>query len=554
MTIKLGAGAASRHRACAKLASKLLDLGFDGEMGYNQLLYPTPDSRRELLSWLVDRLPRTEEEEQTLASSALDAAATYWQRAASAVAGWRAQAWRLSSCRVPFDKKSWQTWPAEQNEYATQRVPKNCEPTPTLLELAALAQSAMVTPVVGLLEEDEVGENTSKNDARGRTVLGENAADLEFTSDASLRDILAAMDQAKGGDSIHTNTSALGRLAHAAMFTDTIQSQTIEKKETDEDATIKKESIAARLTRELEELQLEFASERNIALELETERETLERTTKPELETKVKALHEQGTKLEQQYTVHRRTLELLPEAAANVTKLQELCLAAEGKLAELEAEWETHRGPLVTEIESKSSEKAKRKQRARAMVDDMKRRRADVRQMLLDLAEKDDRSARLEAEYKKMPKNVNRALYTYRILDIIGSIAKQKKEIHKIIDDIRRVQKQNNKISDTLRRTEAVADERVYQEANAQKQDPAMVQSYRYLSDLRHLFETIVTTISNTGARDREARDHHTKAKQLQSRLDANNLKRVLDDLHQVKTENDTLIARLKGASAPGGK
>jgi len=113
---------------------------------------------------------------------------------------------------------------------------------------------------------------------------------------------------------------------------------------------------------------------------------------------------------------------------------------------------------------------------------------------------------------------------------------------------------QNNKISDTLRRTEAVADERVYQEANAQKQDPAMVQSYRYLSDLRHLFETIVTTISNTGARDREARDHHTKAKQLQSRLDANNLKRVLDDLHQVKTENDTLIARLKGASAPGGK
>jgi len=178
------------------------------------------------------------------------------------------------------------------------------------------------------------------------------------------------------------------------------------------------------------------------------------------------------------------------------------------------------------------------------MVDEMKRCRADMQQMLLDLAAKDDRAKLLEAEYAKMPKNVNRALYTYRIMDVISSVAKQKKEITKVIDDVRRVQKQNNKISDTLRRTEAIADERVYQAGLGS--DPAAVQAYRYLCDLRHLFESLVALISDAGARDREARDHETKRKQLQSRVDANNLKRILDDLNQVKNENDKLIAKLK--------
>ena len=167
--------------------------------------------------------------------------------------------------------------------------------------------------------------------------------------------------------------------------------------------------------------------------------------------------------------------------------------------------------------------------------------------MVLDVRAKDESAKLLEARYEKMPKNVNRALYTYRIMDIINSIAKQKTEITKIVGDIRVVQKENNKVSATLTRTEALADERVFQAANAHNKDADMVLAYRHLSDLRKLFETTVAVIAETGARERETRDHDSKKKQLKARVSATNLHRILDDLAQVKKENATLLAQLRG-------
>ena len=73
-----------------------------------------------------------------------------------------------------------------------------------------------------------------------------------------------------------------------------------------------------------------------------------------------------------------------------------------------------------------------------------------------------------------------------------------------------------------------------------------MVLAYRHLSDLRKLFETTATVISETGAKEREARDLDSKKKQLKARVSATNLNRILNDLAQVKQENGTLLAQLR--------
>ena len=202
--------------------------------------------------------------------------------------------------------------------------------------------------------------------------------------------------------------------------------------------------------------------------------------------------------------------------------------------------------PLVEKIRASRAELRRRKLKAKAMVDEMKRCRGEMNAMVLDVRDKDDRHRLLEERYAAMPKNVNRALYTYRIMDIIKQIAKQKGEITKIVDDIRSVQKENNKIGATLQRTEALADERVFQEANAGGKDPQLVAAYRSLSDLRKLFEKTVTVISETGAKEREARDLDSKKKQLKARVSTANLDKILADLGQVKQENAGLVARLR--------
>lgn len=49
------------------------ELGYPGDCGYNQLLYPTEDSMRDILNWLMNKLPRAEEDrtEEVLGPNAL---------------------------------------------------------------------------------------------------------------------------------------------------------------------------------------------------------------------------------------------------------------------------------------------------------------------------------------------------------------------------------------------------------------------------------------------------------------------------------------------------
>ena len=76
--------------------------------------------------------------------------------------------------------------------------------------------------------------------------------------------------------------------------------------------------------------------------------------------------------------------------------------------------------------------------------------------------------------------------YTYRIMDIIKQLRKQKVEINRVISNIREVQSQINAVTAKLKRTEALADEQLYQTARESK-DAAHVESYRHLASLREV-------------------------------------------------------------------
>jgi len=59
-----------------------------------------------------------------------------------------------------------------------------------------------------------------------------------------------------------------------------------------------------------------------------------------------------------------------------------------------------------------------------------------------------------------------RSSYTRRILEIIGNIKKQKREITKVLQDTKDIQKDINTLTGRLDRTFAVADELIYKVCN----------------------------------------------------------------------------------------
>jgi len=66
--------------------------------------------------------------------------------------------------------------------------------------------------------------------------------------------------------------------------------------------------------------------------------------------------------------------------------------------------------------------------------------------------DKQTKSQEVADDIDKLPKNINRLLYTHRILDITASIGKQNKDIDKITADIREIQKTINTNMSSLER------------------------------------------------------------------------------------------------------
>lgn len=70
------------------MAARIKDMGYLYDCGYNQLLYPVEAQTRNLLKWLVERLPRSEEEG---AQEVLGASALMNRRIVHALEAWKAQ-------------------------------------------------------------------------------------------------------------------------------------------------------------------------------------------------------------------------------------------------------------------------------------------------------------------------------------------------------------------------------------------------------------------------------------------------------------------------------
>jgi len=83
--IKLPSGPASRHRLCTDMARQIKSMGYSGECGYNQLLYPAELTTKPILEFVVEKLPHSAEEEQ---EEVLSASALLSRRIRAALIDW----------------------------------------------------------------------------------------------------------------------------------------------------------------------------------------------------------------------------------------------------------------------------------------------------------------------------------------------------------------------------------------------------------------------------------------------------------------------------------
>uniref|UniRef100_A0A8C3UTN0 Coiled-coil domain-containing protein 22 n=1 Tax=Catharus ustulatus TaxID=91951 RepID=A0A8C3UTN0_CATUS len=172
------------------------------------------------------------------------------------------------------------------------------------------------------------------------------------------------------------------------------------------------------------------------------------------------------------------------------------------RIVSLAGQWERHRGPLLAEFRQlralrDSRESSRRLAETRAL---LQRSRAAAE----EARRKETLHGQLLAELEALPRDVSRAVYTQRILEIVGNIRKQKEEIGKILEDTRALQKEINALVGKLERTFSVTDELLFKDA---KRDEVVRKAYKYLAALHENCAQLIQTIEDTGTIQREIRD-----------------------------------------------
>lgn len=170
--------------------------------------------------------------------------------------------------------------------------------------------------------------------------------------------------------------------------------------------------------------------------------------------------------LEEQLAIRKKTVNLINDAPANILRLKEEIKDHEKKMNALKEKFNSVREPLEKENESLQASLANRQLEYQNMIIETKELRRQIDELNAELSEKEALVAELTQEMasnaKEISRSTNRQFYTKRILEIVETIDKQRKEIEKILIETRAVQKDINQLSGKLERLFNTTDETLY--------------------------------------------------------------------------------------------
>eukprot|EP00118_Oscarella_pearsei_P001418 m.7394 g.7394 ORF g.7394 m.7394 type:complete len:622 (+) comp18556_c0_seq1:19-1884(+) len=564
---KLPASMSARFRACTALAEACKNLKYRSEMGYQTFLYPNENDLRGLLMFLVEKLPReaSDATSEQLSSFALLKRAIGAEMVKSLSKPWippfrpqlagRFRPFHASMVDVPSGVGDLTvTLPKEKKRYfngmnlnfLTSQPPAKKDGAPSILENNAAEVTAAQEwdtewNQLGLrsrLPEEEY--KAQKRQKVQKKIADQLRASMQLATGSGLAADFQQLIGSFGG-----REAALGkgsRFTHTEKLQfakDGAESGVLSERprvETEEELKQKRADEVASLQAKLDELTSKLES-----MDIDIKKFTVNSARIAELTASAKAANKEQ---EDAYRVKKLTIDLLPEADKNIEKLQQVVNSTAQRLVTLAEQWESHRVPLIAKYrelkevnESRMSESAKRLEEIRELRERMKEVADETRM-------KDELYNQLVQDVERQKKDVNRSSYTRRIMEIVSNIKKQRKDIDKVLVDTRHLQQEINLLDGKLDRTFIVTDEQIFKDA---KKDEACRTAYKHLAKLHETCGSVVASVIETGVVLREIRELEEQIETERQKSVHSSLEKISDDLKQMKQENSSLVAKIKG-------
>ncbi|XP_008585359.1 PREDICTED: coiled-coil domain-containing protein 22 isoform X1 [Galeopterus variegatus] len=565
----------ARFRLAMSLAQACMDLGYPLELGYQNFLYPSEPDLRDLLLFLAERLPpdASEDADQPAGDSAILLRAIGSQIRDQLALPWvppllrtpKVQHLQGSAFQKPFhasrlvvpelssrgEARAFQVSPLLLP--APSQVPQRAGRVASLLEHHAIQlcqHTGLERPgdedwlrrTPRLPPQEEIQAQRQRLQKHLAEHLRQSWGPLGAPTQA--RD-LGEMLQAWGSGA-RTGASKGSRFTHSKKFTFHVEPQAPVAQVSDVLATSRQpeQDTWAAQEQELESLQEQLEGVNCSIEEVEADMKTLGMSL-VQVETECRQCELSTVEREQALRLKSRAVELLPDGATNLTKLQLVVESSAQRLIHLAGQWEKHRVPLLAEYRH-----LRKLQDCREL--ESSRRLAEIQELHQSVWAAAEEARRKEEVYKQLvseletlPRDVSRLAYTQRILEIVGNIRKQKEEITKILSDTKELQKEINSLSGKLDRTFAVTDELVFKDA---KKDDAVRKAYKYLAALHENCSQLIQTIEDTGTIMREVRDLEEQIETEMGKKTLSNLEKIREDYRALRQENTGLLGRVREA------
>ncbi|KAI4545412.1 coiled-coil domain-containing protein 22 [Ovis canadensis] len=564
----------ARFRLAMSLAQACMDLGYPLELGYQNFLYPSEPDLRDLLLFLAERLPTdaSEDADQSAGESAI------LRAIGSRIRDHLALPWVPPLLRTP--KLQYLQGSAHQKPFHASRLvmPELSSrgesrefqagpllpPVPTQVpQLAARAASLLEHHAIQLCQH--TGRDRAGDEAWGhRTSRLPAQEDTRAQRQRLQKHLAEHLRQTWGRPGPPQQARDLGellqawgagtrpgapkgsRFTHSKKFTFHLEPEAQAAQVSDVPATSQRpeQDTWAAQEQELESLREQLEGVNHNIEEVEANMKTLG-INLVQVETECRQSELSIVEREQALRLKSQAVELLPDGAANLAKLQLVVESSAQRVIHLAGQWEKHRVPLLAEYRHLRKLQDCRELESSRRLAEIQELHQSVRAAAEEARRKEEVYKQLVSELETLPKDVSRLAYTQRILEIVGNIRKQKEEITKILSDTKELQKEINSLSGKLDRTFAVTDELVFKDA---KKDDAVRKAYKYLAALHENCSQLIQTIEDTGTIMREVRDLEEQIETEMGKKTLSNLDKIREDYRALRQENAGLLGRVREA------
>ncbi|XP_048191585.1 coiled-coil domain-containing protein 22 isoform X2 [Perognathus longimembris pacificus] len=533
----------ARFRLAMSLAQACMDLGYPLELGYQNFLYPSEPDLRDLLLFLAERLPSdaSEDADQPAGDSAILLRAIGSQIRDQLVLPWvppllrtpKLQHLQGSGLQKPFHASRLVLPELNSREESKEfQASLMLLPAPTqVLQPSGRAASLLECHAIQLCQH--MGrDHSGDEDWVRRTSRLPPQEDPRAPWQRLQKQLIEHLRQSWGPLGVSSPTRDLGellqtwgagartsvpkgsRFTHSEKFTFHLEPQAQAAQVADIPATSRQpeQDMKAAQEQELESLREHLEGVKQNIEEIEANMKTLG-ISLVQVETECRQSKLSMVEREQALRLKSRAVELLPDGAANLSKLQLVVESSAQRVIYLAGQWEKHRVPLLAEYRHLRKLRDCRELESSRRLAEIQELHQSVRAAVEEARRKDEVYKQLVSELETLPRDVSRLAYTQRILEIVGNIRKQKEEITKDA-----------------------------------KKDDAVRKAYKYLAALHENCSQLIQTIEDTGTIMREVRDLEEQIETEMGKKTLSNLEKICEDYRALRQENASLVGRVREA------